>query len=250
MFGEIVTNASAGVQGLIASEDGSRFSFTRASWRTQPVGPTVGMRVEFEPRASHAVNIRPAHAVRSRGPGASVGSSPSSSPLHALQPQGASNVPSPLRRPGNGSPRAQPRGTTSNGSILSAIREMLAVFLLTPLTWPIFALLPVFGRLELFMAIALPGFLGGRRAGSVKKAMAAAVVVGTLYGLVCFFVALAVLDLVLGLPHLGGHLERGLNAVGGPGVTSGLVAGLTTAPFVLLLLASSFVGALTRTMRR
>ena len=250
MFGEIVTNPSPGVQGLIASDDGSRFTFTTASWRTQPVGSTVGMRVEFEPRASHAVNIRPAHAVRSTGPGASVGSRPSSSPLRALQPQGASNVPSPIRRPGNGSSRAQPRGTTSNGSILSAIRTMAAIFLFTPLTLPMIFLLPVIGRLELFMAIALPGFLGGRRAGGVRKAMSAAVLVGSLYGLVCFYVALGILELVTGLPHLGGHVEKGLNAVGGPGVTSGLVAGLTTAPFLILLLASSFVGALTRPKRR
>lgn len=141
---------------------------------------------------------------------------------------------------------AQHQGNTSQGSLWSGIRVMSIIFLLTPVSMLFMFMLPIFGRIELFSLILLPGFLGGRRAGSFKKAVTATVLVGTVYGLCIFLILLAVLQFGTSLPLVGSHVEGGLNIVGGAGVTSGVVAAFATAPFLLLLLISSFLGAWTR----
>ena len=242
MFGKIMSNPSAGTHGLIVGDNGDNYSFTTASWRNLPVGSAIGMRVQFEPRASHAASIRPA---TSATPRTSAGSRPSTHSVRAaLQPSRTSKLPAP-NRPGSGNSMAQHQGNTSQGSMLSAMRAMLTIFLLTPLSIPVIALLPLFGRLEILTMILLPGFLGGRRARSFKKATVAAMLVGSVYGFFVFLLLLAVLEFVTGLPLVGNHVGSGLDIVGGLGVTSGFVAALATAPFVLLLLVSAFLGALT-----
>ena len=245
MIGKIVLEASATAQGLIAGDSGKHYSFTTASWRNQPVGSAVGMRVEFEPRASHAVNVTPDQAGTSMTPRASAGSRPSMPPARAArQPSRSSNASS-ASSPGSPKPKVQPQPKSSKGSIWAGIRSMSAIFLLTPVSIPLIALLPLLGRIELLTMLTVPGFMGGRRAGSVKKAMAAAVLVGTVYGLVLFVLMLALFKLVTDLPLVGIHLERGLNFIGGLGFSSGLVAAIATAPFVFLLLISALIGALT-----
>ena len=250
MFGKIMSNPSAGAHGLIVGDNGDNYSFTTASWRTLPVGSAIGMRVQFEPRASHAASIRPAQAQTSATPSTSVDSRPSTPPGRAaLQPSRTSKVPA-KNHPGSGNSMVQHQGNTSQGSLWAGIRAMSIIFLLTPVSIPFIFLLPIFGRLELLSLILLPGFFGGRRAGSFKNAVAATVLVGTFYGLVVFFILRAVLQFGTGLPLVGSHVEGGLEFVGGLGVTSGVIAGLATLPFVLLLLVSSFLGALTRSSRR
>lgn len=231
---------------MIVSDSGDSYSFTRASWRNQPVGSTLGMRVKFEPRAGHAASIMPAPTQTSATPSTSAGSRPSPPGRAALQPSRASKAPA-ANHPGSG---AQHQGNSSQGSLWGGIRSMSIIFLLTPFSIPFILMLPLLGRLEILSIILLPGFFGGRRAGSFKNAVAATVMVGTIYGLVVFLMLRALLEFFIGLPIVGRHLEGGLDIVGGGGVTSGVIAGVATAPFVLLLLASAMVGALTKSSRR
>ena len=224
MFGSIVRVPSAGAQGMITGDSGADYSFTAASWRDQDAAPAPGMRVTFDARGSHAVDVRPAQGATQPGTSKASSASPPSSPQPAVQQQ-------PKR---------------SQGSIWSAIRSMSMVFVLTPVSIPLIGLLPFIGRLELLVMLLVPGFLGGRRAGSVKKAMAAASIVGAVYGLLLFLLVLAVLHFLVGLPLVGSHVEAGLNAIGGLVISSTFVALIATFPFVLSLMIGGFVGAITK----
>ena len=52
------TILSAGrAQGIILGDDGNRYTFTPSGWRDRKMGPTAGMRVEFEAHGSEAVGI-------------------------------------------------------------------------------------------------------------------------------------------------------------------------------------------------
>ena len=244
MFGKIISDPSTGAHGLIVGDNGDNYSFTTASWRNHPVGSAIGMRVQFEPRASHAASIRPAQTQTSATPSTSAGSRLSTPSVRAaLQPSPTSKAPA-ANHPG-GNSMAQHQGNASQGSLWAGIRTMSIIFLLTPLSIPLIFMLPLFGRLEILSVILLPGFFGGRRAGSFRNAIAAAILVSTVYALTVFLIFLAVLEFVTGLPIVGSHVEGGLDIVGGLGVTSGVIAALATAPFVLSLLVSSFLGALT-----
>ena len=248
MLGEVIRDPSAGVQGNIVSDSGDSYSFTTASWRNQPVGSTHGMRVKFEPRAGHAASIMPDQTKTSATPSTSGPSPPGRADL---QPSRASKAPG-ANHPGSGSGNSmsQHQGNNSQGSLWAGIRSMSMILFLNPFSMPIILMLPLIGRLEIVSIMVLPGFLGGRRAGSFKNAVAATVLVGTVYGLGVFLILRSVLEFFIGLPILGSHLEGGLDIVGGGGVTSGVIAGVATAPFVLLLLASAMVGALTKSSRR
>ena len=54
------TILSAGrAQGLILGDDTKRYQFTPLGWSKPDAAPAAGMRVEFEPRGSHALDISP-----------------------------------------------------------------------------------------------------------------------------------------------------------------------------------------------
>ena len=55
MQGRILSSGNN--QGIILGDDGIRYSFTPFGWQDQYASPEVGMRVDFEPRGSHAVGI-------------------------------------------------------------------------------------------------------------------------------------------------------------------------------------------------
>ena len=57
MQGVILSAGAA--QGTILGDDGTRYTFTPLGWRDEGTPPAVGMRVDFEPRGSHAVGIYP-----------------------------------------------------------------------------------------------------------------------------------------------------------------------------------------------
>ena len=59
MRGSVEIAASAGGQGVILGEDGSRYSFTLQVWRNPSVAVTEGVPVEFESRGSRAVSVSP-----------------------------------------------------------------------------------------------------------------------------------------------------------------------------------------------
>ena len=215
MLGTVIQAPSARAPGWIATDTGDRYSFTTGGWRNQRAGSAAGMRVEFEARGKQAFDVRPAPAA----------------------------TPSPNRGGGGKSPAkagARPR----TGSLWSAMRSMTAIFLLTPLSVPLIVALPLLGKIELLTMVLLPGFIGGRQAGSIKKALLAATLVGAVYGSTVFLMVLAVLELAVRLPAVGGYLESGLSVIGGIGITSGVIAAIATLPFVCALLISAFAGAL------
>ena len=131
------------------------------------------------------------------------------------------------------------------GSIWAAIRSMLMVFLLTPVSIPLIVLLPMIGQLELVLLLFVPGFLGGRKARSVPRAMIAAIIVGAAYGAFTFVLVLGLLEIMTGLPLVGSKVEAGMNLLGGQEGSSLLVAAIVTSPFVLSLLVGAFIGAIT-----
>ena len=135
------------------------------------------------------------------------------------------------------------------GSIYAAIRAMLMVFILTPLSIPLLLLLSFIGQLELMLLLFVPGFLGGQKARSVKKAMLAALIVGAAYGTFTFVLVLALLELMTGLPLVGSKVGAGVDLLGGREGSSILVAVIVTSPFVLSLFLGAFIGAKTTTRR-
>ena len=216
MLGTVIQAPSARAPGWIATDTGERYSFTTGGWRNQRAGSAAGMRVEFEAMGKQAFDVRPAPAA----------------------------TPSPNRGGGGKSP-AKAGARPATGSIWSAMRSMAAIFILTPLSLPLIFVLPLMGKIEVLTMVLSAGFIGGSRAGSIKAALLAASLVGGAYGAVVFMMVQAVLQLAARLPAVGVHLETGLNAIGGIGIATGLIAGTATFPFVLLLLISGSVGALT-----
>ena len=208
-----------GTPGLLAADNGLSYSYTSAGWQAPSVDPAVGRQVEFEPRGTQAVNVRPTgpfHGRRS-APGSAAG-----------QAQRQANPP----------PDRQ-------GSLPAALRNMLSIFMVTPLTVPLLFLLPLLGRLELLSMVLLAGFLGGRRAGGVGKALTSALIVGTSHGFVVYLMVLVGLELMLGLPHAGGYVDADIGFLGGIHVASSIGAVIVALPVFLMLLVSSAMGALT-----
>ena len=126
----------------------------------------------------------------------------------------------------------------------AAMRSMSMVFLVTPLAIPMLLLLPLIGRLELLLMTLAPGFLGGMKAGGVKRAMAAAVMVGVMYGAVHYLMVLALLHSMAGLMGLGSYVQALVDFFGGLGTATALVTVAITAPFILALIFSALAGAL------
>lgn len=238
MIGKIIiVPGPGGAPGFLAANHGRNFSFTSAGWQAPSVVPTVGRQVEFEPRATHAVNVRPTGPFQGR---------PSALVSAAGQAQRQGNPP-PNRQPTKPPRTADPqhRSNRSHGSMLAALRPMLSIFMFTPMTVPLLFLLPLIGRLELLSMVLLAGVLGGRRAGGIGKALSAAALVGTAHGFVVYLMVLVGLQLMLGLPHAGGYVDASIGFFGGIHVASSIGAVIVALPVFLILLGSSVMGALT-----
>ena len=229
MIGKIIiVPGPGGAPGFLAANHGRNFSFTSAGWQAPSVVPTVGRQVEFEPRAAHAVNVRPTGPFHGRqsAPGPAAGQ--------------AQRQPKPPR-----TATPQHRSNRSHGSMLAALRSMLSIFIITPFSVPLLVLLPLFGRLELVSVVLLAGFFGGRRAGGFGKALAAAVLAGAAHGFVIYLMTLVGLQLMMGLPHVGGYVDAGIGFFGGLTVASSLVTVVVALPAFLILLFSAVIGAMT-----
>ena len=85
-------------------------------------------------------------------------------------------------------------------SIWSAFGLMGMIFMFNPVSllaiWSI-------GKFEQLLTVLAPGFLGGIIAGSVSKAMTAAVIVGAAYSFVNLMLVLAMFHFVSRLPMVG-----------------------------------------------
>ena len=216
----------AGTPGFLAADNGHSYSFTSAGWQSPYVVPAVGMGVEFHPRATHAVKVRPT--------GSAAGlAQREANPLPDRQPK-------PPR-----SDNHQQRSKRSPGSMTAAMRSMMSIFLITPLTVPILFIVPIMGRLEIISTVLLAGVLGGHRAGGIAKALFAAVFVGSAHGFVVYVMFLVGFQLILGLPHAGGYAGIGIGFVGGITVASSIGAVVVALPVFLILVVSSVMGALT-----
>lgn len=224
-----------GTPGFLTADNGGSYYFTSAGWRAPSVVPAVGRQVEFSTRGSQAVKVRPT------GPLPGSRSAPGSA---AGQAQRQSNPP-PDRQLDPALTASPQRSKGSRGSLPAALRPMLSIFMVTPLTVPLLFLLPLIGRLELLMMILLAGFLGGRRAGGIGRALSAAAIVGTAHGFVVYFMVLVGLQLLLGLPHAGGYVDAGIGFFGGITMASSMGAVIVALPVFLILLVSSVMGALT-----
>ena len=237
MIGKIIiVPGPGGAPGFLAANHGRNFSFTSAGWQAPSVVPTVGRQVEFEPRATHAVNVRPTGPFHGRqsAPGSAAGQAQRQAhPPPGRQPK--------LPRSDN----HQQRSKRSHGSMTAAMRSMMSILLITPLTVPIFFIVPIIGRLEIISTVLLAGFLGGHRAGGLGKALISAVLVGSAHGFVVYVMFLVGLQLILGLPHAGGYADTGIGFVGGITVVSSIGAVVVALPVFLILVVSSVMGALT-----
>lgn len=225
-----------GTPGLLTADNGRSYTFTSAGWIASSVVPAVGMGVEFDLRGSHAVNVRPTGPFRR--PLSGSGSAAGLVPRQDNPPPGSQLKP---RRTAN--PKQQIN--RSRGSMLAAMRPMISIFMVTPLTIPLVLLLPIIGRLEIISTVLLAGFLGGRRAGGFGKALAAAILVSSAHGVVVYLMVLVGLQLMVDLPHAGGYFDSGIGFVGGIKVASSIGAILVAVPVFLVLVASSAMGALT-----
>lgn len=235
MTGTIIAVPShRGAQGVVAArDDGRSFYFTAAGWRDQAVTPAVGMPVEFSPGGQNrALNVRPHYAAAPKKSGSPPERGPSAQPSPAVR-----------------KPRQRQTASARGGSMIDAIRSMLSIFLVTPISLPLLPFLPLIGKLEIFSLLILPGFLGGRRAGGVRKAMAAAVIVGSAYGAVVFSMALVALKLMTGLPLIGGYVEVSIGFFGGTTVAASIITTLAGGPFVLALVIGGFIGGLTARLK-
>ena len=129
-----------GTPGLLTADNGRSYTFTSAGWIASSVVPAVGMGVEFDLRGSHAVNVRPTGPFRR--PLSGSGSAAGLVPRQDNPPPGSQLKP---RRTAN--PKQQIN--RSRGSMLAAMRPMISIFMVTPLTIPLVLLLPIIGRLEI-----------------------------------------------------------------------------------------------------
>ena len=246
MRGSVIEIPDPGSQGLIAGNDGYDYWFTEAGWRDPNAAKAPGMSVEFTARGQRATDVHPEGAmVAIAAPvvyqGGAPPPPPPPPPPHSsqgqYQSQNSGGAP-PNPQPGNNG--QQKRG----GNMLAALRAMGMIFLLTPVALPMLILLPLLGRLEFGLMTLAPGFLGGIKAGGLKRAIFAAIMVGACYGLIHYLLIFALFHSLAGLIGVGSYVQALVDFFGGYAIATALVTLAITSPFIIALLASSLAGAL------
>lgn len=245
MRGTILVVPDASHQGKIAANDGSTYSFTAAGWRDDSASPSVDMKVDFESRAGHAVGVRPVQGASSKIRRAL---SPLSSKVS--RSPGGGNAQSASGSNSSGASARRQQRKRGRGNFLAAMLYMSTVFVMTPIAIPLIGWMPLIGQVEMLLMLFVPGFLGGWKAGSVKKAIAAALIVGVVYGLFLFMFILALLKFVVGLPFVGPALESALDTVHGLGVSATFMAIFVTYPLVITLIVGALIGSAVRGIRK
>ena len=127
----------------------------------------------------------------------------------------------------------------------AAVRSMLAIMMVTPFAVPLFFLLPLIGRIELVSMVLFAGFIGGHSAAGIRKALAAAVLVGASHGFVVYLMVLVAFQLLIGVPLVGSYVRDVIGFFGGLAVASSLVTVIVALPAFLILCVSAVIGALT-----
>ena len=247
MLGSLVNVPTPGSQGLIAGDNGAEYSFTQAALRNSLTPMSPGTRVEFQARGMRAVDVRPeaANVTAQALPPVPGGATP---PVPVPNPGGGGQPPPKQAiAPLNNGRQQPPQG---RGSMRAAMRSMLMIFLLTPVAIPLLLLLPLIGRLEVLLMAMAPGFLGGMKAGSLRGAIASALLVGTAYFSVHYLLSLSLFRFLAGLPEVGRYVEALVEFSGGFWTATALVTVTMTLPFLVALFVSAFLGAVAGRMAR
>ena len=280
MKGTILSVASASGQGLILGDDGERYTYTALGWRDSTVGAASGMVVDFEVRGSHAVGIYP---LPGQTPPVQPPSSGPVTPQQPVQPPfsgpatpGAVTPQQPVQPP-SFEPAAPP-ATPSNpvqpppvvptearsaqqppaasqyqrdGSLGAAVGWMFLMGILCAILIGLIGWIPLIGWVAAFVLLFVPGFVGGRKADTLKNAMLAVLILCAVYIAVIFIVVYSLLELLKSLPIVGMLVDSMLGLVGGEGLVS-LAALAVLWVFLtngLPLLIGALLGSITKPKR-
>ena len=222
MQGTVLSVGAPNVQGVILGDDGVRYTYTLAGWRTAGVTGAPGMKVDFEIRGSHAVGVYP---LPGQAPTyANTATTPQPPPV--MNPGYGNQPPPPVVNPGYGNqpPAGPPPGqppvitggyqnqpatpapsaqapvvTAAKSDGLNPGKIIAGIACMNLLSWALF-FLPLINQL-------IGGFVGGRVAGSFKNAALASLVSAVLLWLVVFLLAQAVISLITSPPIIGGIIK-------------------------------------------
>ena len=272
MKGTILSVASQSSQGFILGDDGERYTFTPLGWRDSTVSAAPGMVVDFEIRGSHAVGI---YSIPGQTP---LVQPPSAGPITPQQPvqppfSGPATPQQPVQPP-SFEPAAPP-ATPSNpvqpppvvptearsaqqpsaasqyrrdGSLGAAVGWMFLMGILCAILTGLIGWIPLIGWVAAFVLLFVPGFVGGRKADTLKNAMLAVLILCAVYIAAIFIVVYSLLELLKSLPIVGMLVDSMLGLVGGEGLIS-LAALAVLWVFLtngLPLLIGALLGSLTK----
>lgn len=223
MQGTVLSVGAPNVQGVILGDDGVRYTYTLAGWRTAGVTGAPGMKVDFEIRGSHAVGVYP---LPGQAPTYANTATIPQPPPPVVNPGYGNQPPPPVMNPGYGNqpPAGPPPGqppvitggyqnqpatpapsaqapvvTAAKSDGLKPGKIIAGIACMNLLSWVLF-FLPLINQL-------IGGFVGGRVAGSFKNAALASLVSAVLLWLVVFLLAQAVISLITSPPIIGGIIK-------------------------------------------
>ena len=282
MKGSILSVASTSSQGVILGDDGVQYSFTPFGWRDSTVSAAPGMVVDFEIRGSHAVGIysipgqTPLVQPPSAGPATPspvAPQQPVQSPPSGPATPGPVMTQQPVQPPPSGPaappatpsspsqpPPAVPTGTgtsqqpytpiqpQSHGSLGAALGWLFLIDVLCAILTVLIGWIPFIGWVAAFVLLFVPGFVGGRKADTLKNAMLAVLILGGVYLAVTFIVIYSLLELLQSLPIVGILVDSILGLVGGEGLVALAALALLWVILtdVLPLLVGALLGSLTK----
>ena len=251
MQGTIMSIAGQGGQGLILGDDGVRYTYTPMGWRDSTVGAFSGMKVDFEIRGAHAVGVYPLPGQTPPPPPppipTPVAPSPYVAPQPPPQPPGgipaapaypvSHQAPAPPPPPPGISQAVQinvaaPTALVQQGSVGAAVGWIFGMEILFGFIGAVLSIIPILGFIIAFFLMFLPGFIGGRKAGSVQQAMIAAGILTGIYAVINLIIIFAVIETLKAAPLVGSIVETLLDFVGGS--------------VILLVLGATIVGAIPR----
>ena len=282
MKGSILRVASTSSQGVILGDDGVQYTFTPFGWRDSSVSAMPGIVVDFEVRGAHAVGIyplpgqttpvqppsfgpttpgpvMPQQPVQPPSPGpAAPGAvtpqrpiqppssqpfSPPASPSNPVQPPPA--VPT---GPGTVQQPYTPIQSETYGSLGAALGWMFLIDVLCAILTVLIGWIPLIGWVAALVLLFVPGFVGGRKADTLKNAMLAVLILGALYAAFTFIVIYSLLEHLKGLPIIGILVDSILGLVGGEGIIALVALALLWVVLtdVLPLLIGALLGSLTK----
>ena len=266
MKGSILSLATTSSQGVILGDDGVQYTFTPFGWRDSTVSAAPGMVVDFEIRGSHAVGIYsiPGQTPLVQPPPSGPATPSPVAPQQPVQPP-TSQPSAPPATPSSPSqpPPAVPTGPVSSqqpytpiqpqshGSLGAALGWLFLIDVLCAILTVLIGWIPFIGWVAAFVLSFVPGFVGGRKADTLKNAMLAVLILGGVYLAVTFIVIYSLLELLKSLPIVGILVDLILGLVGGEGLVALAAFALLWVILtdVLPLLVGALLGSITKPKR-